>query len=195
MDRGAWRARVYGITKTQTQLGDEGFHFSPYILCLHSLSVLQQVSELHSFLRLNNILNMWIVNFLYPFICQWTFGLLLRFGYLLKSLEHVPVALGLWTESHCLWLIITTALPMTSALLLAQSQSLYDLATLRCMIRILSVQWICQVLFQFLITIHADTFPGKSLLFEKLYLFMHLFLAGSRCTWAFSSWGEQGATL
>ena len=91
---------------------------------------------------------MWTVTFVYPFICQWTSGLLLCFSYLLKSFEHVPIALGLWTDSHCPWLIITTALPITSVLLLTQSQSLYDPATLRYMIHILSVQWICQVLFQ-----------------------------------------------
>ena len=138
------------------------------------------MSELHSSLRLNNILNMWIVNYVYPFICQWTFGLLLCFGYLLKSFEHVPIALGLWTDSHCPWLIITTALPMTSALLLAQSLSLYDPATLRYMIHILSVQWICQVLFQFLISIHADMLipllENLSFLNSYIYLCIYFWL-------------------
>ena len=96
---------------------------------------------------------------------------------LLKTFEPVPIALGLWTDSHCPWFIITTAPPMTSALLLAQSQSLYDLATLRCMIRILSVQWICQVLFQFLITIHADMLIPflENLSFLKSYIYLCIY--------------------
>ena len=29
MDRGAWRATVHGVTKSQTQLNDQHFHFTP----------------------------------------------------------------------------------------------------------------------------------------------------------------------
>ena len=62
MNGRAWWAAVYGVAQSWTQL--KRLSSSSSI----DVSLLQHVSEHHSFLRLN-----YIPLYMYPFVCQWTF--------------------------------------------------------------------------------------------------------------------------
>ena len=65
MDREAWRAAIHGVAKSQTPLSDwTELNWT-------------DVTVLHSFLWMSNIPFLNISYFVYLFITQWTFGLIL----------------------------------------------------------------------------------------------------------------------